>query len=68
MDIYPDGPVTLRLPIEFVGAAMGIPAQVAVSYMACDTDGVCLKPVEGQILDIRIQRSDLFPIKDATAK
>jgi hypothetical protein len=54
VDIYPDGPVTLRLPIEFVGAATNIAAQVAVSYMACKTDGVCLRPVERQVLDVQI--------------
>jgi hypothetical protein len=46
LDIYPDGPVSLRLPIQFVGAETNITAQVAVSYMACKTDGVRLRPVE----------------------
>ncbi len=54
VDIYPDGPVTLRLPIQFVGAATNVAAQVAVSYMACKTDGVCLRPVERQILDVQL--------------
>jgi hypothetical protein len=54
VDIYPDGPVTLRLPIQFVGAATTIAAQVAVSYMACKTDGVCRLPVERQILNVQI--------------
>jgi hypothetical protein len=54
LDIYPDGPVSLRLPIRFVGADTNLAAQVAVSYMACKTDGVCLRPVERQVLDIEI--------------
>lgn len=54
LDIYPDGPVSLRLPIQIVGADTNLAAQVAVSYMACKTDGVCLRPVERQILDIQI--------------
>jgi len=54
LDIYPDGPVSLRLPIQFVGAETNITAQVAVSYMACKTDGVCLMPVERQILNVQI--------------
>ena len=54
LDIYPDGPVSLRLPIQFVGADTNIAAQVAVSYMACKTDGVCLRPVERQILNVQI--------------
>lgn len=54
LDIYPDGPVSMRLPIQFVGAGTNISAQVAVSYMACKTDGVCLRPVERKILDVQI--------------
>ncbi len=54
IDIYPDGPVSLRLPIEFVGTNTNIAAQVAISYMACKTDGVCLRPVEREILDVQI--------------
>jgi Disulphide bond corrector protein DsbC len=54
--IYPDGPVTLRLPVDFVGTATNVSAQVAVSYMACKTDGVCLLPVERKIREVRIPR------------
>jgi hypothetical protein len=54
LDIYPDGLVSLRLPIQFVGAETNIAAQVAITYMACKTDGVCLRPVERQILDVQI--------------
>jgi|GEM_PF-5168593 len=54
LDIYPDGPVSLRLPVQFVGADPNVAAQVAVTYMACKTDGVCLQPVERQILDVQI--------------
>lgn len=54
VDTYPEGPVTLRLPIQFIGTATNVAAQVAVSYMACKTDGVCLPPVERQILDVQI--------------
>ena len=54
VNIYPDGPVSLRLPIQFVGVSTSIAAQVAVSYMACKTDGECREPVERQILDLSI--------------
>ena len=59
VDIYPDGPVTLRLPIHFLGTTTTLTAQVAVTYMACKTDGICLPPVERRILDIRVERSDM---------
>lgn len=54
LDIYPEGPVNLRLPIQFVGVATNIPAQVAVSYMACNTTGACLRAVKRQVLDVQI--------------
>jgi hypothetical protein len=57
LEIYPDGPVSLRLPVKFAGADTSIAAQVAVSWMACKTDGVCLLPVERQILDVKMSRS-----------
>ncbi len=67
IDIYPDGPVTMRLPIEIAEAATSIKAQVAISYMACKTDGVCLPPVDRQILDIEVRPIDLQP-NNAAAK
>ncbi len=54
VDIYPDGPVSLRLPIQIAGGDTAVTARVAISYMACKTDGVCLRPVERQILDVQI--------------
>lgn len=56
VDLYPDGPVTLRLPIEFVGKSTSTPARLALSYMACLTDGVCLFPIERQIVNVHIAR------------
>jgi hypothetical protein len=56
VDIYPEGPVSLRLPVKFAGGDPSIVAQVAVSWMACKTDGVCLLPVERQILDVKLSR------------
>ncbi len=61
VEIYPDGPVSLRLPIQLVGAATNITAQVSVSYMACQTNGKCLLPVERQVLNIQIQPSQSLP-------
>ncbi len=51
---YPDGPVSLRLPLRSVGPTTSTTAQIAVSYMACKTDGACLFPVERKVLDIQI--------------
>ncbi|MDB6111874.1 MAG: hypothetical protein JWR69_3624, partial [Pedosphaera sp.] len=63
LPIYPDGPVTLRLPIRFTGDSKEISVQVAVGFMACKTDGICLFPVKRQILDLKILPFQLPPTK-----
>lgn len=42
--IYPDGPVTVRLPVAARTGAHATRANVSVSYMACGNNG-CLAPV-----------------------
>jgi hypothetical protein len=53
--IYPDGPVSLRLPIRFTGDATTVTARVALSYMACKTNGECRHPVERHVVDVQLQ-------------
>jgi hypothetical protein len=55
VEIYPDGPVSLRLPIRFAGGATNISAGIALSYMACKTDGECLLPVERHVVEVRLR-------------
>jgi hypothetical protein len=44
--IYPDGPVTLRLPVELQPLDEAEQAQeISVTYMACSSQGRCLPPV-----------------------
>jgi hypothetical protein len=59
VEIYPDRPVSLRLPVKFAGDDTDVAAQIGVSWMACKTDGVCLRPVDRQILDVRMSLSRL---------
>lgn len=54
LPIYPEGPVTLRLPVEFIDETPGRPTQVALSYMACQTNGSCYPPVRRHLLDITL--------------
>ncbi|SRR5258706_5203378 len=54
LPVYPEGPVTLRLPVELPSRTRDVAAQIAVSYMACSTDGVCKIPVKKKILGIKI--------------
>jgi hypothetical protein len=42
--IYPEGPVTLRLPVRLT-AARAVKATVFLTYMACSSDQQCLPPV-----------------------
>lgn len=53
--IYPDGPVTLRLPVEKVGSGVGpLQTRVSVTYMACSSRGRCLPPVVNRQVTIMI--------------
>jgi hypothetical protein len=44
--VYPDGPVTMRLPIEKPDRPT-TPIELAINYMAC-SDTTCLPPVENK--------------------
>jgi hypothetical protein len=50
LPIYPDGPVTLRLPV----VAEGGQATLSVTYMACSSEGYCLPPVIGREVRVSI--------------
>ena len=54
--LYPDGPVTLRLPIRRVAAGSVGPVRVALTFMVCTTSGVCFPPVERAVVDVLIAR------------
>lgn len=43
--IYPDGPVTLRLPLDLAPHGAAAPLELTVGYMACSSKGACLPPV-----------------------
>lgn len=54
--IYPDGPVTLRLPVKLAKPSQGKPsiAELSVTYTACSNKGVCLLPVFGEVFSITV--------------
>ncbi len=54
LSVYPEGPVTVRLPITLPGTADGaaVEATVLVSYMACDQ--ACRNPVIKQAVTIQL--------------
>ena len=44
--LYPDGPVTLRLPVELPASLPASREAVfSITYMACSSEGVCKPPV-----------------------
>ncbi|MEW6225462.1 MAG: hypothetical protein AB1627_12620 [Chloroflexota bacterium] len=49
--VLPDGPVTIRLPIEHADGDASI-LRIAITYMACTTAGRCYPPVVGHELDV----------------
>jgi hypothetical protein len=47
LPVFPDGPVTLRLPVERLTPSNGDSLiQVEVTFLACSSSGLCYKPVE----------------------
>ena len=53
--IYPDGPVTVRLPVVVPPSADGAPTETTLllSYMAC-SERFCLNPVMKQVVVVKI--------------
>jgi hypothetical protein len=55
--IYPDGPVTLRLPVVVSSEDQQAPITITVTYMACSSTGFCLPPVESKPIIVSIART-----------
>lgn len=53
LPIYPDGPVSLQLPIQSISADAEITAELSVTYMTCKA-GVCLPPVDDKRIAVTI--------------
>jgi hypothetical protein len=50
--IYPDGPVTLRLPVERASSGGAASIAASVTFMACTSSGACYLPVRDHPVDI----------------
>jgi hypothetical protein len=55
LPIYPEGSVTLRLPVEITSGSDPT-AQVEISYMACRTGGECKFPVQRKRLELKLPK------------
>ena len=54
--VFPDGPATLRLPVELVDATQqNGELVVSVTYMACSSSGLCLAPVIEREISVPIR-------------
>jgi Disulphide bond corrector protein DsbC len=53
--VYPEGPVTIRQDVGRTGGPDPAPGlDVAVTFMACSTSGLCFAPVERAVLTIPV--------------
>ncbi len=57
--VYPEGPVTLTLPVELPPGNDWIDDEIKITYMACSAYQ-CKPPVEGKIVQIRIPGAEAF--------
>jgi hypothetical protein len=57
--VYPEGPVTLTLPVQLPAGSEWVDDQVKITYMAC-TPYQCKAPVEGKIVLVRIPGTEAF--------
>jgi hypothetical protein len=55
LPIYPEGPVTLRQPVEIMGGS-NLTAQIEITYMACKTGGECKVPVQRKRVEIKLPK------------
>ena len=53
--IYPDGPVTLTLPIRLPDGDDWTEEEIRLTYMACSATG-CKPPVQGEVITISVPR------------
>ena len=51
LPIYPEGPVTLRQPVE-ISSGSNLTVQIEITYMACRTGGECKIPVERKRMEV----------------
>ncbi len=54
--LYPDGPVTLTVPIVRASGSSGHPppARVSLTFMVCTSSGVCFPPVERAEVEVPV--------------
>jgi hypothetical protein len=55
LPVYPEGPVTLHLPVEFA-AGEATTVQLAFTYMACQSNGQCQFPVKGKLVEANVPK------------
>lgn len=59
LTVYPEGAVTLKLPVTLPAGKDWFDDQVIVTYMAC-TAYSCRPPVEGKVIPVRVPENEAF--------
>jgi hypothetical protein len=54
--IYPDGPVTMTLPIRLPDGDEWAAEEILLTYMACSATG-CKPPVQGEVISVKVPAS-----------
>lgn len=55
--IYPEGPVTLTLPVRLPAGRGWVEDQISLTYMACSAS-TCKKPVIGKVISIKVPSAE----------
>ncbi len=55
LSIYPNGPVTLRLPVELPPNGKDVRANLSITYVACGQQS-CITPVINKIISVLIEQ------------
>ncbi|MFN8413484.1 MAG: hypothetical protein U0Z26_13955 [Anaerolineales bacterium] len=53
--VYPEGPITLSLPISFPAEKSGTLETISITYMACNQQG-CRAPVQDKAITIKLPK------------
>jgi hypothetical protein len=60
--VYPEGAVTLNLPVQLPSGDKWVQDELSVTYMACSASQ-CKPPVEAKIVQVRIPGAEVTDIK-----
>ncbi len=60
--VYPEGPVTMELPVRLPAGGEWVQDELSITYMACSANQ-CKPPVEARIVPVRVPGADAVEIQ-----